>query len=67
MGQDKNVEGSDEAEKKLQEEPSPQSLPIVVDTDNLGKFLGREKFTTDRLYEVTPPGIVSSICGDMLD
>ena len=27
---------------------------IVVGNDNLQKFVGRPKFTSDRLYEVTP-------------
>uniref|UniRef100_A0A915CLQ0 Lon protease homolog n=1 Tax=Ditylenchus dipsaci TaxID=166011 RepID=A0A915CLQ0_9BILA len=34
---------------------------IVVDKSSLGKYLGLEKFTSDRLYQVTPPGIVMGL------
>uniref|UniRef100_A0A0N4ZID6 Lon protease homolog, mitochondrial n=1 Tax=Parastrongyloides trichosuri TaxID=131310 RepID=A0A0N4ZID6_PARTI len=34
---------------------------IVVDVDNLEKYVGRPKFTSDRLYEVTPPGVVMGL------
>lgn len=33
----------------------------MVTTENLTKFLGREKFTSDRLYESTPPGIIMGL------
>lgn len=36
-------------------------LPIVVDHSNLVKFIGREKFTSDRMYDVTPPGVVMGL------
>lgn len=32
---------------------------IVVNTENLQKFVGRPKFTSDRMYETTPPGVSS--------
>uniref|UniRef100_A0A915DH24 endopeptidase La n=1 Tax=Ditylenchus dipsaci TaxID=166011 RepID=A0A915DH24_9BILA len=41
--------------------PSENAAAIVVDPTNLSKFLGREKFTSDRLYEVTPPGIIMGL------
>lgn len=34
---------------------------IVIGNDNLQKFVGRPKFTTDRLYEVTPPGVIMGL------
>jgi len=35
--------------------------PIVVDNSNLVKFIGREKFTSDRMYDITPPGVVMGL------
>lgn len=34
---------------------------IVVCTENLQKFVGRPKFTSDRMYEVTPPGVIMGL------
>uniref|UniRef100_A0A0N5BV13 Lon protease homolog, mitochondrial n=1 Tax=Strongyloides papillosus TaxID=174720 RepID=A0A0N5BV13_STREA len=34
---------------------------IVVDNENLEKYVGRPKFTSDRLYDVTPPGVVMGL------
>uniref|UniRef100_A0A0K0F8X5 Lon protease homolog, mitochondrial n=1 Tax=Strongyloides venezuelensis TaxID=75913 RepID=A0A0K0F8X5_STRVS len=34
---------------------------IVVDNDNLEKYVGRPKFTSDRLYDATPPGVVMGL------
>uniref|UniRef100_A0A8R1EQ38 Lon proteolytic domain-containing protein n=1 Tax=Caenorhabditis japonica TaxID=281687 RepID=A0A8R1EQ38_CAEJA len=34
---------------------------IVVSTENLQKFVGRPKFTSDRMYEVTPPGVIMGL------
>uniref|UniRef100_A0A914BX28 Lon protease homolog n=1 Tax=Acrobeloides nanus TaxID=290746 RepID=A0A914BX28_9BILA len=34
---------------------------IVVGNDNLQKFVGRPKFTSDRLYEITPPGVIMGL------
>ncbi|VDD85808.1 unnamed protein product, partial [Enterobius vermicularis] len=36
-------------------------LPIVVDTDNLEEFVGRAKFTSDRLYDETPAGVIMGL------
>ncbi|CAI2299906.1 unnamed protein product [Caenorhabditis sp. 36 PRJEB53466] len=35
--------------------------PIVVSTENLQKFVGRPKFTSDRMYETTPPGVIMGL------
>lgn len=35
--------------------------PLVVSSDKLKDFVGREKFTTERLYEVTPPGVIMGL------
>uniref|UniRef100_A0A0N5A8M5 Lon protease homolog, mitochondrial n=1 Tax=Syphacia muris TaxID=451379 RepID=A0A0N5A8M5_9BILA len=37
------------------------SLPLVVDSSNLEEFVGRPKFTSDRLYDETPVGVVMGL------
>ncbi|CAB3408936.1 unnamed protein product [Caenorhabditis bovis] len=34
---------------------------IVVTKENLKKFVGKPKFTSDRMYEVTPPGVIMGL------
>ncbi|KAK0427714.1 hypothetical protein QR680_010385 [Steinernema hermaphroditum] len=34
---------------------------VVVDNDNLSKYVGRSKFTSDRLYDITPPGVIMGL------
>uniref|UniRef100_A0A914ZSH4 Lon protease homolog, mitochondrial n=1 Tax=Parascaris univalens TaxID=6257 RepID=A0A914ZSH4_PARUN len=34
---------------------------IVVDNSNLEEFVGRPKFTSDRLYDVTPVGVIMGL------
>lgn len=34
---------------------------INVTNDKLTKFVGREKFTSDRMYDVTPPGVIMGL------
>ncbi|ULU13068.1 hypothetical protein L3Y34_015931 [Caenorhabditis briggsae] len=34
---------------------------INISTENLQKFVGRPKFTSDRMYEVTPPGVIMGL------
>lgn len=34
---------------------------IIVDHTNLEKFVGRPKFTSDRMYDVTPPGVIMGL------
>uniref|UniRef100_A0A7E4UVC6 Lon protease homolog, mitochondrial n=1 Tax=Panagrellus redivivus TaxID=6233 RepID=A0A7E4UVC6_PANRE len=46
------------AERKGTDE---QDDKIVVSNDNLEKFVGRPKFTSDRMYEVTPPGVIMGL------
>ncbi|KAL3093101.1 hypothetical protein niasHT_022551 [Heterodera trifolii] len=38
-----------------------EMLPIVVENSNLKKYVGREKFTSDRLYPTTPVGVVMGL------
>ena len=34
---------------------------VVINEDNLKDYLGNPRFTTDRLYDVTPPGVVMGL------
>lgn len=34
---------------------------ITVDNENLEKFVGRPKFTSDRMYDITPPGVIMGL------
>ena len=34
---------------------------VSVSTDNLEDFVGKPKFNTDRMYQVTPPGVVMGL------
>jgi len=36
-------------------------LPLEVSNENLTEFVGREKFITDRLYDITPPGVIMGL------
>ncbi|EGT60405.1 hypothetical protein CAEBREN_22196 [Caenorhabditis brenneri] len=43
---------------------SPFKTPtelITVNTENLTKFVGRPKFTSDRMYQTTPPGVIMGL------
>jgi len=33
-----------------------QTQPVVITATNLTEFVGQPKFTSDRFYDVTPPG-----------
>jgi Lon-like ATP-dependent protease len=45
---------------RLVSEPTTEK-PIRVDNTNLKEFVGREKFTSERLYEITPPGVIMGL------
>lgn len=34
---------------------------ITIDTTNLTDFVGKPIFTQDRLYDITPPGVVMGL------
>ncbi|KAI6179410.1 Lon protease-like protein, mitochondrial [Aphelenchoides besseyi] len=46
--------------KDREEEKKIDSV-ISVHNDNLRDYVGREKFTSDRLYDVTPPGVIMGL------
>ena len=40
---------------------NPDDTPIHVSCDALNDFVGNPKFTSDRMYETTPPGVVMGL------
>lgn len=46
------------AGRRQDDEPAEK---ITVAEDNLTKYVGKPKFTSDRLYESTPPGVVMGL------
>ena len=46
---------------KLVEPKDPSITSIAVSTDNLKDFVGNPIFTSDRMYETTPPGVVMGL------
>lgn len=62
---DKAVEGSAK-ETETTEKPRvalkiPDSVCVVIDKDNLKDYVGPPVFTSDRLYDVTPPGVTMGL------
>ena len=39
----------------------PDSVHVVIDKDNLKDYVGPPVFTSDRLYDVTPPGVTMGL------
>lgn len=39
----------------------PSDISITIDAENLKDYVGPAVYTTDRLYEVTPPGVVMGL------
>lgn len=39
----------------------PPEIKVTIDADNLKDYVGPPIYTTDRLYEVTPPGVVMGL------
>lgn len=38
-----------------------ETVQIVVDNRNIEDFVGRPKFTSDRLYDATPVGVIMGL------
>ncbi|VDL78288.1 unnamed protein product [Nippostrongylus brasiliensis] len=51
---DRQSAGSDSSES------TPQST-IIVGSENLEQYVGRPKFTSDRMYDKTPPGVIMGL------
>lgn len=51
---------ADQAASSAQaERPAPE--PIVIDKGDLKDFVGQPPFTSDRIYDSTPPGVVMGL------
>lgn len=48
-------------EESLETDSEEPQEPISVSTDNLKEFVGNPQFTSDRMYETTPPGVVMGL------
>ncbi|KAI2635250.1 lon protease [Xylaria nigripes] len=44
----------------------PESVSIVIDKENLKDYVGPPIFTSDRLYDVTPPGVAMGLAWTQL-
>ncbi|KAI1351377.1 lon protease [Xylaria sp. FL0043] len=58
-------------EKETTEKPRvalkvPESVSIVIDKENLKDYVGPPIFTSDRLYDVTPPGVAMGLAWTQL-
>ncbi|KAI0161654.1 ATP-dependent protease La [Hypoxylon sp. FL1284] len=59
------------SEKETTEKPRvplkvPESVHVVIDKDNLKDYVGPPIFTSDRLYDVTPPGVTMGLAWTQL-
>ncbi|EFX03248.1 mitochondrial serine protease [Grosmannia clavigera kw1407] len=50
--------GPEKPRKALQ---VPESVHVVIDAENLKDYVGPPVFTSDRLYDVTPPGVTMGL------
>jgi Lon-like ATP-dependent protease len=62
---------SEATEKETTEQPRkplqvPESVHVVIDKDNLKDYVGPPIFTSDRLYDVTPPGVTMGLAWTQL-
>ncbi|KAK4156202.1 Lon protease C-terminal proteolytic domain-containing protein [Chaetomidium leptoderma] len=63
--------GTEATEKETTEQPRvplkvPESVHVVIDKDNLKDYVGPPIFTSDRLYDVTPPGVTMGLAWTQL-
>ncbi|KAK4238397.1 Lon protease C-terminal proteolytic domain-containing protein [Achaetomium macrosporum] len=63
--------GKEATEKETTEQPRvplkvPESVHVVIDKDNLKDYVGPPIFTSDRLYDVTPPGVTMGLAWTQL-
>ncbi|GAB1318828.1 ATP-dependent Lon protease pim1 [Madurella fahalii] len=59
------------SEKETTEQPRvalkvPDSVHVVIDKENLKDYVGPPVFTSDRLYDVTPPGVTMGLAWTQL-
>ncbi|KAI0158936.1 ATP-dependent protease La [Pestalotiopsis sp. NC0098] len=62
----KDPVSSEASEQETTEKPRvalsvPDSVEVTIDKDNLKDYVGPPVFTSDRLYDVTPPGVTMGL------
>ncbi|ETS83322.1 Lon protease [Pestalotiopsis fici W106-1] len=63
---DRDPVSSEATEQETTEKPRvalsvPDSVQVTIDKDNLKDYVGPPVFTSDRLYDVTPPGVTMGL------
>ncbi|KAJ9161933.1 hypothetical protein NKR19_g1845 [Coniochaeta hoffmannii] len=63
---EESATSSTASEKETTEKPRtalkvPDSVHVVIDKDNLKDYVGPPIYTSDRLYDVTPPGVTMGL------
>ncbi|KAK8051306.1 Lon protease-like protein- mitochondrial [Apiospora rasikravindrae] len=63
---DKNPVTSEASEQETTEKPRvalkvPDTVHVTIDKENLKDYIGPPVFTSDRLYDVTPPGVTMGL------
>ncbi|KAF2864470.1 ATP-dependent protease La [Piedraia hortae CBS 480.64] len=53
--------GSEEVAKTVQGMEVPEGVQVSINKDNLRDYVGPPIFTSDRLYETTPPGVAMGL------
>ena len=56
-----SAEGKDTTEKPRVALKVPESVHVVISKENLKDYVGPPIFTSDRLYDVTPPGVTMGL------
>ncbi|KAK0718234.1 ATP-dependent protease La [Lasiosphaeria miniovina] len=61
-----NQAATEASEKETTEKPRvalkvPDSVHVVIDKENLKDYVGPPIFTSDRLFDVTPPGVIMGL------
>ncbi|KAI1639866.1 ATP-dependent protease La [Biscogniauxia mediterranea] len=69
--QKKDAASPEASEKETTEKPRvalkiPDSVHVVINKDNLKDYVGPPVFTSDRLYDVTPPGVTMGLAWTQL-
>jgi Lon-like ATP-dependent protease len=69
--ENKEATSQEASEQETTEKPRvalkvPDSVSVVIDKENLKDYVGPPIFTSDRLYDVTPPGVAMGLAWTQL-
>ena len=56
-----DTEEKEETSSEAADSPTEAVEPMLVTESNLEELVGKPKFTSDRMYDVTPPGVVMGL------